>query len=301
MSTVLDNTGIVDQYIEYPVNKIGVLDLCELRSRIRALNPDILIYLMPDRSIYQLIRDWLFFKLCGIRNIIGLKFSRYYQTRQYIYSTKMWEHEAHRLTRLIEELGPVDLANHYLWDLTLTKQERHEAGHILSILQGKSFLALSVGTKVDAKDWGEERWLELTRHLGWLYPNLCLVLIGSHDEFARCELLRENWLGLSLNLAGKLTPRVSAAVIEKAILFIGHDSGPMHLAASVGTPVVAIFSARNKPGEWFPFGSQNRVLYNKTDCFGCRADVCINQRKRCILGISVDEVLVAVRSLLGER
>ena len=64
-----------------------------------------------------------------------------------------------------------------------------------------------------------------------------------------------------LNLCGDVTPRLSALVIDRAKIFMGHDSGPMHLAASVGTPSVSVFSRHAKPGIWFPLGAHNRVFY----------------------------------------
>jgi ADP-heptose:LPS heptosyltransferase len=69
----------------------------------------------------------------------------------------------------------------------------------------------------------------------------------------------------------------------------------MHLAASVGTVCVSIFSARNRPGIWFPFGNAHEVIYHKTDCFGCNLEVCTIEKKKCILSISVDEVVAAAR------
>jgi len=49
--------------------------------------------------------------------------------------------------------------------------------------------------------------------------------------------------------------------MKNAQFFLGHDSGPMHLAALIEVPCVAIFSARAKPGVWFPFGSNNSIFY----------------------------------------
>ena len=49
--------------------------------------------------------------------------------------------------------------------------------------------------------------------------------------------------------------------MRDAEVFIGHDSGPMHLAASVETPSVCVFSTHAKPGIWFPCGLQHRILY----------------------------------------
>jgi hypothetical protein len=63
---------------------------------------------------------------------------------------------------------------------------------------------------------------------------------------------------------------------------------------------VAIFSARNPPGQWFPRGRGHQVLYHRTECFNCGLSVCRQYAKRCILGISVEEVVRAVGRVLGE-
>ena len=125
------------------------------------------------------------------------------------------------------------------------------------------------------------------------------MFVGAKTEFGESEKIGQFWFGQKVNLCGALTPRESAAALGKATVFIGHDGGPMHLAATVGTPCVAIFSARNKPGTWFPFGSGHRVIYHKTECYGCGLDVCELQKKKCITSIRVDEVMAAVHELLN--
>ncbi len=103
----------------------------------------------------------------------------------------------------------------------------------------------------------------------------------------------------AVNLCGRLTPRESAAAFRRAQIFIGHDSGPMHLAATVQTPCVAIFAARNKPRVWFPYGNHHRVVYHKTECAGCGLETCIVEKKRCLTSITVDEVVEQVRAILS--
>jgi ADP-heptose:LPS heptosyltransferase len=129
-------------------------------------------------------------------------------------------------------------------------------------------------------------------------PNVGLVLFGSADEWERSDRCSRHWSGPKLNLCGLTSPRESGAILQEAILFLGHDSGPMHLAATVGTPCVSIFSARSLPGQWFPRGPDHGVIYHQTDCFGCALDVCTSQRKKCILSITVEEVLEEVRKRL---
>ncbi len=141
--------------------------------------------------------------------------------------------------------------------------------------------------------------LRSIRALNDRYPDHGLVTFGSADEHERSESLLKNWHGRKLNLCGKPSPRVSAAILKKADLFLGHDSGPMHLAANVGTPCVAVFSARVHPGIWYPRGEGHQAIYHKTECANCKLFVCTIQNKKCILSITIDEVVEAVGKVLS--
>jgi heptosyltransferase III len=90
-------------------------------------------------------------------------------------------------------------------------------------------------------------------------------------------------------------------LLGSARLFVGHDSGPMHLAAAVGTRCVAVFSARNLPRVWFPFGTNHRVIYHDVPCKGCGLETCTKFKKQCITSVSVDEVFSTVVEALNNR
>ena len=154
---------------------------------------------------------------------------------------------------------------------------------------------------MQAKDWEPPNWKQLVAQLSAALPAWRLVVVGSADEMERAKECASSWQGPTVNLCGKLSPRESAAVLENCAVFVGHDSGPMHLASAVGTPCVAIFSARNLPGQWYPARLGHTVLYHKTDCFGCELETCVAERKRCILSITVDEVFDAVMESLRSR
>ena len=108
-----------------------------------------------------------------------------------------------------------------------------------------------------------------------------MIFIGVQDEFERSQELLSFWKGPVLNLCGKLSVRQSAAVLSFATLFIGHDSGPMHLAAAVNIPCVAIFSRHAQPGCSFPFG-EHKIIY---------------PAEKSIVTITVNEVLQAIFSI----
>ncbi len=155
---------------------------------------------------------------------------------------------------------------------------------------------------MQSKDWGRDNWRELLTRVASAFPNRALLLAGSPEESDASNFAAAHWQssggGPVLNLCGRLTPRESAAAFARARLFVGHDSGPMHLAAAVGTPCVAIFAARNLPRQWFPYGSGHRILYHRVECAGCGLETCIEQQKKCILSITADEALTAIHSSL---
>jgi ADP-heptose:LPS heptosyltransferase len=83
-------------------------------------------------------------------------------------------------------------------------------------------------------------------------------------------------------------------------LYLGNDTGTMHLAASVGTPCVAIFSALDLIGRWHPFGTENEVFRRSVECEGCFSPTCFNKNK-CLDLISAGEVYEACVRILDRR
>jgi ADP-heptose:LPS heptosyltransferase len=253
-----------------------------LRDRIRATRAQTLIYI-ENRSRASTIRDISFFRACGIHRIIGAPLSRDLQKRRIVNRlTGEMEREAQRLVRCLAPLGSIDLKDRAAWDLRLCADERHAAASKLAGLCGRDFIAVNVGGKTAIKDWGDENWVALLHLMSPDYSKLALVFIGSVDEFDRSKRLAAVWTGQSLNLCGRLPPRESAAAMENAFIFLGHDSGPMHLAAAVGVPCLALFGSSNMPKWWHPMGSRHCIIH----------DV------RGVRNISPAEVFSAVRSMM---
>jgi ADP-heptose:LPS heptosyltransferase len=220
-----------------------------------------------------------------------------------------FEPEAARLVRNIAELGDAPLDDPLSWDLQLTEAEHKRADELMGGANGRPAIAVSIGTKLQANDWGRDNWRALLARLAETYPKHALALVGAADEREASEFAAQGWrevaaartkLGPVVNLCGALSPRQSAAVLARAAIFLGHDSGPVHLAAAVQTPCVAIYSARNKPRVWFPYGAKHRVVYHRVDCWGCGLETCIVEQKKCITSITVEEVVAQVSAVLGQ-
>jgi ADP-heptose:LPS heptosyltransferase len=333
-AAILDGSGLVQGYMRYAVGTRSVGELVRLWWAIARWRPEVLVYLGPTRGVKAAKRDAAFFRMCGVRKMIGVPLTEGMQKNFYGAATGGPDHamgdghlepEAARLARCIGELGelrdiadPGRLGDPASWDLHLSAAEIVTAdAAIRAGLPGwapassvwdaherhkEAAIAVSVGTKVQAKDWGKENWRALLGRMAAEFPERVLLLAGAAEESEASEFAAEGWRanggGPVVNLCGRLTPRESAAAFARTRLFVGHDSGPMHLAAAVGTPVVAIFAARNIPRQWFPFGKQHRVVYHRVECWGCGLETCIEQQKKCLMSITVEEVMEVVREQL---
>jgi heptosyltransferase-3 len=304
MPAILDGAGLVDDYLHYPVGLRNPGELVRLRNRIARARFDAVVYVSsPDATPLKVIRDALFFLGCGIERQYGFPYTRRRRVNARLAGTDLYQSESDRLVSNLEQLGRVDLRDDRWWDLGLSTDEEAQAHNYLrGTIDDSAFFALSIGTKAQANDWTQPNWLALVRALDERYADRGLVTFGSALERERSESLLAGWSGPKLNLCGKPSPRVSAAILKKADMFIGHDSGPMHLAANVRTPCVAVFSARIHPGVWYPRGTGHRVIYHQTECAHCKLFVCITQNKKCILSITADEVVSAVANVVeGDR
>ena len=265
---ILLPTGVIVGSIEYPMPLRSVDKAIELRRRIRDLKPSILYYLLPETRLANLLRHYAFFKLCGIPRIQGMPWSRDLRFPREVVADTRWESEASRLLRTIGAAGPPPDEDR---DLDLTEAETAKAARLLQAIGSPpNFVAVSVGGKIPINDWGDEQWHAALGSLSREHPALGAVFVGSADERARNAALAASWIGPSLNACGMLTPRETAAVIARAAVFLGHDTGTLHLAGAVDTPVVGVFSARNPPGMWFSDRARDIFHYNRVPCFGCK-------------------------------
>jgi heptosyltransferase III len=300
MAAILDGAGLIDNYLYYPVALRNVRELFRLRNGIARERFDAVIYLSsPFSTATKVIRDALFFLGCGIRRQYGFPYTLRGRVNVPLTGTNLYQSESDRLVSNLKHLGQVDLHDNQWWDLRLSASEQTQArGYLAGAIDDCRFFALSIGTKVPANDWTQPNWHALVRSLNERYPDRGLVAFGSADEYDRSASLLNIWSGPRLNLCGKPSPRVSAAILQTADCFLGLDSGPMHLAANVGTPCVVVFSARIHRGVWYPRGPGHQVIYHETECAHCQLFVCVAHNKKCILSIAHDEVVQAVEKLL---
>ncbi|KAA6455587.1 glycosyltransferase family 9 protein [Acidobacteria bacterium AB60] len=299
-AAVLDGSGLVHGYMRYTVGTRDFGELLRLMWAIRRFRPDVLVYVMPLRGEKAVKRDALFFRLCGVRRLIGLPSG---DTAEKVYDrrTDLWELEASRLLRCLRTLGEEDVTDLRNWDLLLTEAEVANAERLMEPVMGRPIIACGPGTKMQSKDWGPEKWRGLLARLSAEFPQHGLALIGAKEDHSVSEYASSEWKGAKVNLCGALSPRESAAVIRRAQLFLGPDSGPMHLAAAYGIPCVIPFASLDLKGRWFPVGEGHQPIYRDVACSNCRLQVCVDRGKICINSITVEEMFVAAVHAIAQK
>ncbi|MEX2453581.1 MAG: glycosyltransferase family 9 protein [Rhodospirillaceae bacterium] len=262
LQAVLGNERFATGYFAYPGGTRSPSALLRLARSIRAWRPDIAIYANEVRSLPVTLRDGAFLRFCGARRVYGLPLSRRARRHGFDPATGLYEREAARIARALEALGGIRINDPEDRDIALTDAERGSVAAMLSDWPGRGrFMAFSPGTKLAMKDWTDPNWISVFEAVSKADPGLGIVVVGAPKDRERADALLAHWAGAALNRCGEAPPRISAGLIGRAVLFLGNDSGPMHLAASVGTPAVAVFSRHARPGIWFPLGREHRVFY----------------------------------------
>ena len=160
----------------------------------------------------------------------------------------------------------------------------------------RGFVAVSPIAYWETKLWDEAKFAavcdRIVRDLG-----LPVVFTGESPEgpIARIRSLME---APSASAAGETTLRELAALYREASVLLTTDSGPMHLAAAVETPVVALFGPTS-PERTGPYGEGHAVIRRDMDCSPCFRKSC--ETLRCMKSIGVDEVFEAVRDRAGRQ
>jgi predicted lipopolysaccharide heptosyltransferase III len=166
---------------------------------------------------------------------------------------------------------------------------------------GGPLVMLQPGARYWFKAWPAERFAALADRLSGSFG--CRVAIGgSEQERGLAETVRRQARSAPTVLAGRTPLGTYAAVLKRCALFVGNDNGPMHMAAALGVPVIALFGPSN-PDEWGPRGQNVRILYKGLDCRRCFHPTCERGEESCMKLIAVDEVFASAGALLksGER
>ena len=133
----------------------------------------------------------------------------------------------------------------------------------------------------------------------WGLPVVLTGTKAAHEQDLLAALLHE-CRARPINLVGRLSLKELGALIARARLFFGMDSAPMHLAAAVNTPAVALFGPSGV-FNWGPWGPGHLVIKKDWDCLPCGRDGCQGSKiSRCLVELTPEEVLAAMVRHFGK-
>lgn len=196
------------------------------------------------------------------------------------------------------ELNPQNPRLQFFWNRQVESRIQ-ELLTSLGLAPG-AFVVIHPGAGWRFKCWTPAGYARIIEALqkDWQLPVVLTASRASHETELLAAILEEARVS-PINLAGQLSLKELGALISKARFFFGVDSAPMHLAAAVGTPAVALFGPSGT-FNWGPWGEGHLAIQKDWDCVPCGMDGCNGSKiSRCLTELTPEDVLDKMEEHLG--
>jgi len=164
----------------------------------------------------------------------------------------------------------------------------------LGMDRARPWVVIHPGASAASRRYPAERFAVVVRQLAW--SGCPIVFVGAQDETPLVELIRGMARVPSISLTGTTDLAQLAALLSLAPLLIANNSGPVHVAAAVGTPVVDLYALTNP--QHTPWRIPSRVLSHDVPCKYCYKSICPEGHNACLSGVAPERVVRAASELL---
>jgi heptosyltransferase-2 len=206
------------------------------------------------------------------------------------------QHEVENFLDCLRALAiPVGNKDLELWPLPEHAKEAEGRFARAGWRQDDIRIVIHPAASLPAKQWPVDRFVEVMKQLKASYP-VRFVYSGAKDDAHLYERIESLGPFGGLDLCGVTTLRENVALYSVCDLFFGVDSGPMHMAAAAGIPVVALFGPTDER-KWGPWGRDHIVLSRRLACHPCKPHKC--GKNDCMELIGVDEAFGAVEKQIS--
>ncbi len=300
LAELFEHNPAVDEIIRVPTEYVhGLMAVMKIKEMLAPYDFDIGYILPPSFGAAAA------FKLGGVKERIGyiadgrrLLLSKPLSLPTPLNST----HRSELYFNLLRRATGADL-DFTRPKLFLNDEDLQRGRQVLSdfgLASGDKYAAIAFRAVAQSRRWGTENYTGLIKVIISRF-NLKVVLIGSaEDKRVGDEIAASAGTKEVINLAGKTTLRQAAAILSNARFFVGNDSGPAHLAAAVGIPLV-VLSGADDPKETTPLSSHKRLLYlDHLECISCVKNKCPlkgDSCMQCMRGITVEMVVDQIAQL----
>ena len=168
-----------------------------------------------------------------------------------------------------------------------------------SALRPPPLIALQPGARWDNKRWPAEHFAELVRALEKKFPFTRFAILGGKDDQPLGEKIAAAAPEKCLNLCGATSLPEMIEWVRRCDLLITNDTGPMHVAAAMGKPLLALFGP-TEPRRTGPYGQLQNVLQIELPCSPCmKSDCHFIKPQECLRALTPDAVLQRVQAILS--
>lgn len=302
---LLEGNPHLDEIIYYDVlgEDKGLRGLLSLIKRLRQKNLDMVI----DLEHYYRFTTLLSY-LAGAQVRIGFELP--WQGRKYLFTQRIpyayGKHEVETFLEIPKALG-AKVEKPQLEPIPTSLEDKHWVESFLrseNLLGEKLLIGLHPGTSqvAKARRWMPERWAKVGDILASQF-GAEVIFTGASEDHRLVESIVKLMETKPSVSTGRTTLKQFAEFTKSLALFISVDTGPMHIAAAMGTPVVGLFGP-NTPVKWAPYGEKIISIYKPISCSPCTrqylGQVSKCKRDDCMREITVEDVISAAGQIIRE-
>ena len=252
------------------------------------------------RSLSSAIIAWL----SGARERIGFDT----EGRGFLLTRRVpYRHDRHEVENFLEVLRAdgVKVKDDFL-EIWTTVQEEERTNRVLAdagVNVSEQRAMIHPFSAVPQRGWPLENFAELAIRLS-KEAGCRPIVVGGAGDIETFKKVKPLFGESTVDLVGKCTLRETIALLKRCVLFVGNDSGIMHLAAAAGTPLVALFGPQS-PVKFGPWSRHAKVIYKGMECSPCRqkffseCEPSARMRPACMEAISVEEVFQESVAIAG--
>ncbi len=279
--------------------KPAVKDACKLIRDIRDTDYDIILDFQAH------LKSGVLIALARGRRKIGFDRGMAHQEHSYLFLNERIapvDMDVHALERNLRMLAPLGIhTRNIVYRLPISQDDRAMARRLLieaGCDMSRPLICINPVAKWDTKLWRNDRFASLSDHLAERYQAQPVFTGAADDGKTVQDILSCTTSQAAVDLTGKTSLKTLAALYENADVLISTDTGPMHLGAAMGIPVVALFGP-TAPWRTGPVGDQHHIVRTGVPCSPCFRRECASQE--CMQEISVDDVLRCVDRVLTSK
>lgn len=246
--------------------------------------------------------------LCGARYRIGIDpINRGFFGKKHLFThlVRPTPEIRHKVLTDMDVLGPIGITPALLpLELFVSQEDREYIGRLLldsRVERGAPVAVVHPASRWLFKCWRDERVASVIDYLEDRGIKVVLTAAPDDKEIEKAKNILSLVKTSPLDLSGRLSLKRLAALLERGVLFFGVDTAPMHMAAAMGTPVVALFGPSDYR-VWGPYTNKARVVVKAGEfpCLPCGKDGCDGTKKsKCLDAITVEEAVAAIEGLIG--